>query len=65
MKYSPKFAPAFASIVAGAAVLLSAHHGTLDFMALLLFLVFLHPSFRRFALKMLRLTKGDCDSGRD
>lgn len=52
----------FAGGVASLAILLSAWNGNVDWMALLLFLFFLVPSFRRAALRLLRGQKGDgCD----
>lgn len=48
--------------VASTAILLSAWNGNTDFMALLLLLFFLVPSFRRSALKLLKGQNNDsCD----
>jgi hypothetical protein len=52
----------YAGAVATAAVLTSAYQGSLDWMAMLLLLFFLVPSFRRSAMRFLR---GNQDVGRD
>lgn len=54
MRRRPNVSHVFASVVAAAAVLLSAWRNSLDGLVLLVFLVFLSKPFRTYALRFLK-----------